>query len=77
MECNINKQKELETVCNLITNAPVGAIWRVLCYEPPTSQKNKLETVHNIITNTPVGEIWRVLCYEPPTPKKQKTWKSF
>ncbi len=41
MEYNITQQKELETVCNLISNAPSGTVWRVLRYEPPTPKKTQ------------------------------------
>ncbi len=41
MEYNITQQKELENVCNLITSAPSGTSWRVLCYELPTPKKTQ------------------------------------
>ena len=41
MEYNITQQKELETVSNLIANASLGTVWRVLRYEPPTPKKTQ------------------------------------
>ena len=41
MEFNITEQKEFDTVRKLITNAPSGTTWRVLCYKPPAPKKTK------------------------------------
>ena len=52
---NVMEWKELDTVCNLISNASPGTGWRVLCYKAPTPKKaknkrKKMPGIHNIVS---------------------------